>query len=125
MQYLTFEQYQAIGGTLDSTAFNRNVVRANGVIDAATHKRVEAMQTVPDAVKALCRDLTEFFASHSDTGATVTSRSQSAGSVSESESYATLDADGVKDAVDAMCCDYLLAETDDNGTPLLYRGASA
>lgn len=125
MTYITYEDYTTIGGTLDLTAFSRNVTRANGVIDYNTHNRVAAMSTIPDAVKALCRDLTEFFASQDITSGVVTSHSQTAGAVSESESYATLSDADRADAVDRMVCDYLLAVTDDNGTPLLYRGAGA
>lgn len=114
MQYLTFSQYAKLGGTLEETAFNRNIDRACGVIDSATQNRVERMAETPASVKALCRDLVEYFA---DNDLSVKSKSQSAGSVSESITLE--DADSV---IDKMICDYLLSITDDNGTPLLYRG---
>ena len=41
MQYLTYEEYTEIGGTLDLAAFNRNIDRACGIIDNATHNRIE------------------------------------------------------------------------------------
>ena len=122
MTYLTYEEYTEIGGTLDLTAFNRNIDRACGVIDNATHNRIECMADVPQRAKALCRDLVEYLARNDTAEIAVTSRSQSAGGVSESESYATKTADDVYGDIQNMIYDYLLNVVDDNGTPLLYRG---
>ena len=123
MIYLTYDEYTEIGGTLDLTAFNRNIDRACGIIDNATHNRIEAMAEVPQRAKSLCRDLVEYLARNDTTEIAVTSRSQSAGGVSESESYATKTADDVYSDIQNMIYDYLGNETDDNGTPLLYKGA--
>ena len=122
MIYLTYEEYSNIGGICDMTAFNRNIDRACGIIDNATHNRIECMAEVPQRAKALCRDLVEYLARYSTSDMVVSSRSQSAGGVSESESYVTkTDVELLAD-IDNMIADYLMAETDDNGTPLLYRG---
>lgn len=122
MQYLTYEEYAQIGGICES-AFLRNIDRACGVIDNATHKRIEGMKSIPSQAKALCRDLVEYFAQNSATDTpTVSSRSQSAGSVSESESYAVKNADDITNEIENIVFDYLGSVTDDNGTPLLYRG---
>ena len=123
MTYLTYEEYTEIGGTLDLTAFNRNIDRACGIIDNATHNRIVCMEEVPQRAKALCRDLVEYLAKNDTTETAVTSLSQSAGGVSESESYATKTADDVYGDIQNMIYDYLLNVTDDNGIPLLYRGA--
>ena len=122
MIYLTYDEYTEIGGTLDLTAFNRNIDRACGIIDNATHNRIEGMAEVPQRAKTLCRDLVEYLARYSTSDMVVSSRSQSAGGVSESESYATKTADDVYGDIQNMIYDYLLNVTDDNGTPLLYRG---
>ena len=124
MIYLTYEEYLNIGGICDLTAFNRNIDRACGVVDNATHNRIEYMADVPRMAKALCRDLVEYLARNDTTEIAVTSRSQSAGGVSESESYATKTADDVYSDIQNMIYDYLLNVTDDNGTSLLYRGCS-
>ena len=124
MIYLTYDEYSAMGGICDLTAFNRNIDRACGIIDNATHNRIECMAEVPQRAMALCRDLVEYLARNDTTDISVTSRSQSAGGVSESESYATKTADDVYSDIQNMIYDYLMAETDDNGTPLLYRGCS-
>lgn len=123
MTYLTYDEYVGIGGTLDLTAFNRNIARASGIIDNATFCRIEKMQKVPENAKHLCRDLIEYLARNNATELTVASRSQSAGAVSESESYATKTADDVYGDIQNIMYDYLLNVTDDKGTPLLYRGA--
>ena len=122
MIYLTYEEYAGMGGICDVTAFNRNIDRACGIIDNVTHGRIEYMAEVPQKAKALCRDLVEYLARNDTTEIAVTSRSQSAGGVSESESYVTKTNVELQADIDNMIADYLMAETDDNGTPLLYRG---
>ena len=123
MIYLTYDEYSAMGGICDLTAFNRNIDRACGVIDNATHNRIECMEEVPQRAKALCRDLVEYLARNNTNEIAVTSRSQSAGGVSESESYATKTADDIYGDIQNMIYDYLGNEKTDNGIPLLYRGA--
>ena len=124
MIYLTYQEYLNIGGICDLTAFNRFSDRAFSIIDDATHNRIECMAEVPQRAKALCRDLVEYLARNDTTEIAVTSRSQSAGGVSESESYATKTADDMYGDIQNMIYDYLLNVADDKGTPLLYRGCS-
>ena len=124
MRYIEYQEYLGIGGICDVTAFNRNIDRACGVIDNATHNRIECMAEVPQRAKALCRDLVEYLARYSTSDMVVSSRSQSAGGVSESESYVTKTDVELQADIDNMVAGYLLAETNDNGTPLLYRGCS-
>ena len=123
MQYLTYEEYSEIGGTLDLAAFNRSVDRACGIIDMYTRNRLRRATTVSHRVKAGVRALVDFLDAHNSGGVAVTSRSQSAGGVSESENYATKTLGDVNDEAFGIVYDYLVMETDDCGTPLLYRGA--
>ena len=125
MQYLKdYQEYLALGGVCDATAYARFSDRTFGIVDNATHNRIEYMAEIPQRAKALCRDLVEYLARYSTSDMVVSSRSQSAGGVSESESYATKTADDVYGDIQNMIYDYLLNITDDNGTPLLYRGCS-
>ena len=124
MIYLTYEQYKEIGGALDLTAFNRNIDRACGIIDNATHNRIEYMAEVPQRAKALCRDLVEYLANDFGSSKQISNHSQSAGGVSESESFVIRSIEERAGEIDDMVKDYLLNEVDDNGTPLLYRGCS-
>ena len=85
MQYLTYEEYMEIGGTLDLTAFNRNIDRACGFIDLHTQSRLQSVLGVSRRAKACVRDLVEYLANNLSSEKAVTSKSQSAGGVSESE----------------------------------------
>lgn len=123
MQYLTYEEYQEIGGTLDLTAFNRNIDRACGIVDLHTQSRLQRVLEVSQRAKACVRDLVEYLANNVTSGKVVTSKSQSAVGVSESESYATKTADEINAEMLCIVYDYLISEKDDNGTPLMYRGA--
>ena len=123
MQYLTYEEYTEIGGTLDLTAFNRNIDRACGFVDLHTKSRLQSVLEVSQRVKACVRDLVECLANNLSGAKAVTSKSQSAGGVSESESYATKTDDEINAEMLNIVYDYLATETDDNGTPLMYRGA--
>ena len=123
MQYLTYEEYTEIGGTLDLTAFNRNIDRACGFIDLHTQSRLQNVVGVSQRAKACVRDLVEHLASNVSSGKSVTSKSQSAGGVSESESYETRTTDEINAEMLNIVYDYLATEKDDCGTPLMYRGA--
>jgi hypothetical protein len=125
MQYLTYEEYfSQLGGKLDETAFNRNIDRACGIIDNATFNRIEPMHGIPRQAKALCRDLVEYFAENFGSSRQISNHSQSAGNVSESESYVIRSTDERAGEINDMVRDYLGNLTDKNGTPLLYRGCS-
>ena len=123
MIYLTYEQYKEIGGTLEKTAFERNIDRACGIVDLYTLCRLQNVSEISVAVKACVRDLVEYLASNVSGGKSVTSKSQSAGGVNESESYATKTTAEINAEMLNIVYDYLATETDDRGTPLMYRGA--
>ena len=123
MIYLTYDEYLEIGGIVDLTAFNRNIARASGMIDNATFCRIEKMSKVPENAKHLCRDLIEYLVRNNATDLAVTSRSQSAGAVSESESYAVKTVEEAQEEITKMIYDYLGSCFTDDGNLLLYRGA--
>lgn len=50
-QYLTYEEYQALGGTLDQTPFNLLEFEARNQIDLRTHNRLINEKTIPQKVK--------------------------------------------------------------------------
>ncbi len=123
MQYLTYDEYTEIGGTLNLAAFKRNIDRACGFVDLHTQSRLQSVLEVSQRVKACVRDLVEYLANNLSSGKSVTSKSQSAGGVSESESYATKTSDDANAEMINIVYDYLATEKDDCGTPLMYRGA--
>lgn len=122
MIYLTYEEYKEIGGTLDLTAFNRNIDRACTMVDIRTQSRLEKFETIPRIVKTVCADLVGYIATNAVDKATVTSRSQSAGGVSESESYATKTIEDYSADLDRIFEPLAVVKTK-NGVSLLYRGA--
>ena len=123
MQYLTYEEYKSMGGELNEAAFLRNVDRACGFVDLHTQSRLQSVLEVSARVKACVRDLVEYLANNVSSGKSVTSKSQSAGGVSESESYETKTADEINAEMLNIVYDYLASEADDRGTTLMYRGA--
>lgn len=123
MIYLTYEEYSNMGGICDLTAFNRNIDRACGFVDLHTQSRLQSVLKVSQRAKACVRDLVEYLANNVSNDKVIASKSQSAGGVSESESYATKTTDEMKCEMLNIVYDYLATEKDDNGTPLMYRGA--
>lgn len=126
MDYLTYEEYTSLGGVLDTTAFNRNIDRACSTIDNATFNRIHAMAEVPQKVKACCRDLVEYISTNKTVNEkSVANWSESAGAVSESVSYTTKTEDEIQSDISDILFDYLYMLEDDEGTPLMYKGARA
>lgn len=121
MTYLTYEEYLNIGGTLDKTAFDRKITRTCGIIDNATYGRIESLHGIPKPVKELCRDLVELLVKNED-AETVQSKSQSAGGVSESITYAVSTKSEQAEQINSIIYDYLANVYTKNGTSLLYRG---
>lgn len=122
MQYLTYEEYAEIGGTLDLTAFKRNIDRACAFLDLHTFSRLNNVK-ISSKVKACVRDLVEYRASNNEAEKSISSTNQSAGSVSESVSYAVKSMDEINAEMLNIVYEYLANEIDNCGTPLMYRGA--
>ena len=123
MQYLTYEEYVTLGGTLDTAAFNRKITRVCGIVTNATSDRIKPLYGIPKEVKELCRDLIDFLSQQEESG-NVQSRSQSAGGVSESISYAVGTDKSCGEQIDRMIYDYLANVTTADGVSVLYRGCS-
>ena len=121
MTYLTYAEYKEIGGTLDETAFNRNIDRACVMIDVRTQSRLECFEEIPQSVKVVCTDLVDYISTNT-VEKVVTSRSQSAGGISESESYATKTAEDYSADLDRIFEPLSVVKTK-NGISILYKGA--
>lgn len=123
MTYLTYDEYKAMGGStvVDETAFNRNIDRACAMIDNRTQSRLECFDEIPQIVKVVCADLIDYIATNT-VEKTVTSKSQSAGGVSESESYATKTAEDYSADLDRIFEPLAVVKTK-NGVSVLYKGA--
>lgn len=121
MIYLTYTEYKEIGGTLEETAFNRNIDRACAMIENRTKSRLECFEEIPQIVKVVCADLVDYISTNT-VEKTVTSKSQSAGGVSESESYATKTVEDFANDLDRIFEPLSVVKTE-NGVSILYRGA--
>lgn len=124
MQYITYDEYASIGGVLDESAFNRYSVRAFSRIAQETHNRIDAMANIPDEVKHLCRDIIEYMHNNLNQDKSLSSTSQAQGGTSESEVYVYIKPSEHEAHITDVIYDYLASVTNDNGTPLLYRGAN-
>lgn len=122
MIYLTYDEYLEIGGVLELTAFDRNIDRVCGMLDNATFGRIEKMAVVPRQVRACCRELVEYLANNVEQG-NISSKSQSAGGVSESVTYTNKTTEDIENECANIIFDFLGSVKTDKGTPLLYRGA--
>ena len=124
MEYLTYDEYKEIGGTLEPAAFKRYSARVFSRIRTDAQGRIDKMSAVPDEVKALCRDLVEYYNSNDICQQRVSSESQAQGGTSESISYEKKTQADMERDVSWLIADHLASVKDDEGTPLLYWGCS-
>lgn len=121
--YLTYDEYKAMGGSMDLAAFPALEFRARKRLDYLTDCRIQKMAAIPEAVR-LCM----FTLIHTEekTGLDAQLNEPQISSFTTdgySESYrqgptAKEAASAANDVIWSM----LYGECDDNGTPLLYRG---
>lgn len=126
MAYLTYDEYEAFGGTLQEPEFEMAEFKARKMIDYWTDCRVQNMASVPEAVKRSMMQVisyeqtygVEAQAAHPLLASFNTDGySESYGSMTEQNSQA---AAGLYNSVRNL----LYGEKDDNGVPLLYRGVN-
>lgn len=132
--YLTYEEYQNMGGTLDETAFNDFEFEASAQIDWYTFCRLQHDAEVPMAVKrcayALIKMLQDKRSAMLVGGASADGQTQ-AGIASQSNdgvsvSFNVLSArdlvDMSKDAIEQLVQQYLQGVKNELGRKVLYRG---
>ena len=122
-QYLSYEEYQALGGTLDLTPFNLLEYNARKRIDEKTFGRLTNLTNIPQEVKLCVFELINVLESYTTT-------SENKGVSSEnidgySISYTTPNksiTEAKNSELDDIITNYLANITIDN-IPVLYRGA--
>jgi len=124
VQYLTFEQYQAWGGTLEEAAFNLAEIKARARIDAMTQKRVAYMQTVPEQVQAAMMEIIAVDGVDSASAQAAAPVAASFATDGYSESYGSAESRtaAIEKQLTGSIEALLDGVTDDEGTPLLYAG---
>ena len=127
-QYLTYEEYKALGGTLDLTPFNLLEFEARRRIDEPTHNRLVGGIDIPQEVKlcvyALINSIQEFASSTSNIASNRNVASENTDGYSVSYITANQISDIVKskcDELDDIIRTYLLGVIY-NGEHLMYCG---
>lgn len=133
MQYLTYNEYKTWGlpegedppaDIMDGAAFAVAEFKARKTIDFWTDSRVQAMETVPESVKHCIIAIIKLDSKYGAEAQIENPLLSSFNTDGYSESYgsATEQQAAAQKAVTDCIRQYLYGETDDNGTPLLYRG---
>lgn len=122
MQYLTYAEYQTMGGEMTEPAFIRYEFRARKMyIDYATFNRLVNASCVPEAVKLCTFELVEYI---HQMDLQKEQNIQSASNDGVSVTYkVTDDASFARECV-SFVQSYLDGYKLENGTPLTYRGIS-
>jgi len=123
-QYLTFAEYQELGGTLPESDFTTAEFKARKRIDYLTDCRVQAMAEIPEEVKLCMFSLIKV---GSISGAEAQADNPLVSSFSTdgySESYgsASDQVAALQKSMNAEIRTMLYGVLDDKGVPLLYRG---
>ena len=128
MAYLTFYEYNRMGGTItDTLVFERYMSRAEAIINRMTHGRILTESPVRSAVKNAAFDLVSVI--YADTlngadGREVASMSNDGMSVTYVQG-ASNPAAAMAQRYSGIVRQYLDWEVDAKGTPLLYAGVDA
>lgn len=130
MKYLTYEEYVFFygGSVCDEATFARNIDRASAMIDIRTNSRFgnedlfEDYQGALKLASTVCADLIDYISTNTVIKPMVTSRSESVGNVSESESYAVKTVDDYASDLDKIF-EPLNSIYTKNGFKVTYSGA--
>ena len=89
-QYLTYDEYKALGGSLDQTPFNLLEYEARRIIDNRTLQRLKGIEIIPQEVKMCIFSLINTINSYANQGQTSKNiSSESVGSYSVSYTTGT------------------------------------
>lgn len=89
-QYLTYDEYKALGGSLDQTPFNLLEYEARKIIDNRTLKRLQGINQIPQEVKMCMFSLINTINNYANQGQTSKNiSSESVGSYSVSYTTGT------------------------------------
>ena len=119
--YLTYEEYQTLGGAADEPTFTRLCAAACGRIDRLTHGRVRDLEQVPQEVKAAVFELIHRAESYEAEDARMASFTNDGMSVS----YVQETAPQRDSSLNGVVIDLLWGlKAADGKTPLLYAGVA-
>ena len=120
--YLTFDEYQQMGGTANEQTFTRLCTAACGRIDRLTHGRIHGLDEVPEAVRLAAFELIHRAESYEAEDARMASFTNDGMSVS----YVQETAQQRESALGSVVIDMLWGlKAADGKTPILYAGVRA
>ena len=120
--YLTYEEYQTMGGAADEPTFTRLCTAASGRIDRLTHGRVRCFEQVPQEVKVAAFEVTRREEGYEAEDARVASFTNDGMSVT----YAQETAPQRDSSLNSVVIDMLWGlKAADGKTPILYAGVRA
>ena len=125
MSYLTFEEYQNWGGTLEETAFNRLSYKASRKIDRRTFNRLHNDTEISEPVKRLMFELIGVLGNSDSTSENYIPAIASEGNDGYSISFASgniMTLEMADKKVDELIEEYLQFEKAQNGQFLLSCG---
>lgn len=126
MRYLTYEEYQEMGGVLEQVDFLPLANEAEAEIDFYTDNKLVTDTVIPDKVKALTYQLIGLIAKKNSYGSVKDGVVSSVSNDGVLESYEKQTAqqflDGYSDTVRGMLVKYLWGVRNEAGMPLIYRG---
>ena len=127
-QYLTYEEYLALGGTLDLTPFNVLEFEARRQIDIRTFNRLKDSEDIPQEVKLCEYKLIDSLNSYAVANENVSSKGNLASESTDGYSVTYISYDKVGEVIKSKSAElediirtYLLGVIY-NGEHLLYRG---
>lgn len=97
-QYLTFEEYEALGGTLSQTPFNLLEIEARNLIDLRTQNRLVDIQDIPTKVKICVFHLIDKIDSYAKTNEKI-SNNDVASETIDGYSISHITADKIKEII--------------------------
>lgn len=133
--YLTYEEYQSMGGTLDSVSYGNYEFEAEALINWYTFNRLKNDTVYPEAVKRLMKYLIDLAVQRANllnasgsgdseisTGAAVASQSNDGVSISYNVLSAAQIMESLKGQESRTIQRYLQDVMNEAGRKLLYRG---
>lgn len=124
-QYLTYEEYKSLGGTLGEMPFNILELKARQVINERTQNRLKDVEKIPQEVKNCVYDLIQTINKYNNSNNSTSSNISSENTDGYSVTYKSgteLTAEQKKQYNDIMETD-LYGVIVDN-TPILYLGVN-
>lgn len=117
-QYLTYDEYKALGGLLDQTPFNLLEFEARKEIDKYTFNRLVNLETQNQEVKVCIYNLINQISSNQANLNGIASESTDGYSISYASQTSSETSQKMRKTIESYLINCKLAD----GTPYLYRG---